>query len=53
MAARKHSVVPVVVGQLVVVEVVGKNIVRLAAAPTVVGVGIHLGPIVGVVLAGR
>ena len=53
MAARKHSVVPVVVDQVVVVEVVGNNIVRLAPAATVVGVGRHLGPTVGVVLAER
>ena len=52
MAARKHSVALAVVDP-VVVEVVGKNIVRLAVAATVVGVGRHLGPIVGVVLAGR
>ena len=53
MAARKHFVVPVVLDQVVVVEVVGKNIVQLAPAATVVGFGIHLGPTVGVVLAER
>ena len=48
MAARKYPVAPAVVEAvdpiIVVVEVVGKNIVRAAAAATVVGVGRHPGP---------
>ena len=55
MAARRYPVVPVVVEAVdlvVVVEVVGKNIVQAASvAATVVGVGRHLGPTVGVVAA--
>ena len=55
MAVRTCPVVPVAVEALdpvVVVEVVGKNIVRAAvAAATVVGVGRHLGRTVGVAAA--
>ena len=51
MAARKHPVAPAVVDPIVVVEVVGKNIVRVVAVVTSVGIGRHLGPTVGVVAA--
>ena len=51
VAAKRYHVVPVVVEAVdpVVIEVVGKNIVRVASV--VVGVGRHLGPTVGVVAA--
>ena len=56
VAARIYPVVSVVVEAadpiVVVVEVVGKITVRVAAAAaTAVGVGRHLGPTVGVVAA--